>query len=691
MMTARVGIDIGGTFTDIVMIDETGNVVVDKVPSTPPHFANGVINGLEKLPVSIKDLTFFSHGTTAATNAIIEKKGAKTGLITTKGFRDVLEIRRADRGSLYDYWWRPPDPLVPRPLRREVRERIAFDGQVLDPLAEEDVLAAIEFLRGHRVEAIAICFLNSFTNPVHELRTKALVETHWPDVFVCTSAEILPELLEFERTSTTVANAYVGPIISRYLTDLEHQMRNRGFREDVFIMGSSGGMMTATQAERLPVATAVSGLAAGVMAGAEIAKQTGTENLITLDVGGTSSDIALIHQSDPRVTTQWFIEFGVPIRLPAVDIHTLGAGGGSIAWIDAGGALRVGPQSAGAIPGPVCYDNGGTEPTTTDAQLVLGRLSMDLWRERYGWDLDQAAAEHAIMEKIGKPLGLSAVEAADAILRVTVNNLVQGIRLVSIERGYDPREFALCPFGGAGAMYAIDIARELGIPEIVVPLHPGVTSALGLLQVDLKQDLMRSALMVQGAIDLARLAALYEELETEANDLLAHADVPTERRVILRQADVRYFGQSKYMTVSVPDGPVDEALVTQLIENFSHEHKREYGYTMPPHIAQIEIANVRVAAIGQIDRPAITPPLDAAADPGSSQCRDVFFAGHGFVPTPIIDRRRLQRGERVDGPAILEQPDATTVIAPDWNATPDEFGNLNVSVKGGNSKNRRAR
>jgi N-methylhydantoinase A len=547
---------------------------------------------------------------------------------------------------------------------------------VIEPLDEADVVRAIDFLRGHGIEAVAICYLNSFTNPSHERRTQELIARRWPEVFACTSVEILPELLEFERTSTTVANAYVGPIIRRYLAELEGRLRARGFRADVFIMGSSGGMMTARQAERIPVATAVSGLAAGVMAGATIAAQSGRENLITLDVGGTSSDIALIHRHTPRITTEWFIEFGVPIKLPAVDIHTLGAGGGSIAWIDAGGGLRVGPRSAGADPGPACYGKGGQAPTTTDAQLVLGRLSSDLWRERYGWALDRGAAERAIAEQIAAPLGLAPVAAADAILRVTVNNLVQGIRLVSIERGYDPRTFALCPFGGAGPMYAVDIARELAIPEIVVPLHPGVTSALGLLQVDLKQDLLRSALMVEGAIDIGRLAALYGELEAEASALLANAGVAPEDRRLVRQADIRYFGQSKYMTIPVSDGAIDEPYVQGLIQAFSDEHAREYGYTMPSHIARIEIANVRVAAVGRIEKPAIgAEPLPGP--PAAPRARrGVYFPDQGFVATPIFWREDLTRDQRLEGPAIVEQADSTTVVAPGWRATLDAVGNL---------------
>ena len=360
--------------------------------------------------------------------------------------------------------------------------------------------------------------------------------------------------------------------------------------------------------------------------------------------------------------------------MPAVDIHTLGAGGGSIAWIDAGGGLQVGPRSAGAIPGPVCYGNGGTEPTTTDAQLLLGRLNADLWRERYGWELDHAAAERAVEERIAAPLGISVVDAADAILRVTVNNLVQGIRLVSIERGYDPRTFALCPFGGAGPMYAVDVAQELAIPEIVVPLHPGVTSALGLLQVDLRQDLMRSALMVEGDLIRRGWVPSMRSLNARPMRCLSMRMCQRSAECFVRQADVRYFGQSKYITIPVEAGPVDEGLVARLIQTFSDEHAREYGYTMPPHIARIEIANVRLAAVGKIEQPNVRhrPPAGAPANPRGH--REVFFGGSGFVESAIYWRETLARDQRIIGPAIIEQADSTTVIPPGWDAAMDDAG-----------------
>lgn len=678
-MSYRVGVDIGGTFTDIVLADANGDVIVEKVPSTPPNFAEGVIAGLKKLPVPIEDLTFFSHGTTAAVNAILEKKGARTGVITTRGFRDVLEIRRADRGALYDYWWRPPEPLVPRRNRLEVRERVLFDGSIYEELHEDDVRRAAAILRARGVEAIAICFINSFVNPTHEERARAILQAELPDVYVCTSSEILPEILEFERTSTTVANAYVGPIMSTYLADLTERLRGEGYAHDILIMGSSGGVMSVDQAREVPVTTAISGLAAGVMAGAAIAEQAGVSNLITMDIGGTSSDIALINDSTPRMTTEWFIEFGVPIRLPAVDIHTLGSGGGSIAWVDAGGALHVGPQSAGAVPGPVCYAKGGTEPTTTDAQLVLGRLSVDLWEAQYGWRLDEEGARHTVQTRIGDTFGLDAVEAAEAITRVTVNNLVEGIRLVSVERGYDPRQFALCAYGGAGPMYAADVARSLGIPTVIVPVPPGVTSALGLLQVDLKQDLMRSMLMPEGAIDRAAIDSRYNQLEAQANAHLQDAGVSSDRVRMKRLADVRYFGQSKYMTVEVSSGPFDEDRLAELIATFNAEHKREYGYTMPDHIARIEIANLRVEAVGRVDK--VYPRAGSNGHAGEAvEERPVHFPETGFVPTKVFRRSDLHPGTRFSGPAIVEQTDATTVIPPGCNVSVDEFGNLILQV-----------
>jgi N-methylhydantoinase A len=671
-----VGVDIGGTFTDVVVVAPDGSIRIAKAASTPPNYARGVLDGLAKLGLVGNEIGHFAHGTTAAINAILTKTGARTGLLTTKGFRDVLEIRRGDRGDLFNYWWQPPEPLVRRDNRLEVRERIAFDGDVIEPLSEDDVAHAIEVFRARGVDSIAICFLNSFVNGDHERQAKELVQRHWPEVYVCASCDIVPEILEFERTSTTVANAYVGPIMQGYLGDLLTGLRGLGYDKDVLVMASSGNVMTIERALEVPVATATSGIAAGAMAGAAIATSVNRPNLLTLDVGGTSSDIALIWESEPRLTTEWFIEFGVPITLSSVDIHTIGAGGGSIASVDAGGVLNVGPASAGADPGPACYGRGGSHPTTTDAQVVLGRLDLALWQELYGWELDSAAAEAALLREVGEPLGLNVVEAAEAVLDVTVNNLVEAIRLVSVQRGYDPRAFALAAFGGAGAMYAVDVARALEIPEVVVPPAPGVTSALGLLQVDIAVRTQRSALMRESEIDASRVNHLFCEIEEEAVAKLGRGGYDDVE--LVRQVDVRYFGQSRYMTVEAPAGEWAESSTRAVIDAFTVEHEREYGYTMPPHISEVELANLRVMAKVPTEKAAIRP---APPVPGRKQTRRCHFKGAGFIDVPVRDRRELAVGSTVVGPALIQQIDTLTILPPGARGTADENGNLLIAVE----------
>jgi N-methylhydantoinase A len=669
-----VGVDIGGTFTDVVVVAPDGDVRIAKSSSTPPNYSQGVLDGLEKLGIAGTEIGRFAHGTTAAINAILTKTGAKTGLITTKGFRDVLEIRRGDRGDLYNYWWRPPEPLVRRPDRREVRERIAFDGSVVEPLDEQDIVDAIDWFRARGVQSIAICFLNSFLNGDHERRAAEIVRERWPEAYVCASVDIVPEILEFERTSTAVANAYVGPIMEGYLGDLKSGLRDRGYDDEILVMASAGNVMTIDTALEVPITTATSGIAAGAMAGAALADAVGRPNLLTLDVGGTSSDIALIWDGRPRLTAEWNIEFGVPIRLPAIDIHTIGAGGGSIAWVDAGGVLNVGPQSAGADPGPACYRRGGTKPTTTDAQVVLGRLNLDAWKELYGWELDVAAAEKAIMEDVGGPLGLDLVDAAQAILDITVNNLVEAIRLVSVERGYDPRQFALAPYGGAGPMYGVEVARALEIPEVVVPAAPGVTSALGLLQVDLAVRLQRSALIAAHDIEAAQVERWFAELEAGAREKLAWDGTEPQIR---RQVDVRYFGQSAYMTLDAPDGVWDDAATQRIVDAFSAEHEREYGYTMPPHISQVEFANLRVVAEIPIEKAQIRP---AAGREAQAASRRAYFQGAGYADVPTYQRDALSAGTAVDGPALIEQVDSLTVVPPGAQARVDDHGHLVITV-----------
>lgn len=676
LQNLRIGVDIGGTFTDVTAIDSEGSFRIAKAPSTPPNFAKGVLDALEKLGVAGEEIGYFAHGTTAAINAILTKSGAPTGLITTKGFRDVLELRRTDRGDLFDYWWRPPEPLVLRQNRLEVEERIGFDGTLLTPLNEEDVIEAVGILRQRGIRSVAICFLNSFVNGIHEERAKEIIRTNWPDVYVCSSAEVIPQISEFERTSTTVANAYVGPIMEGYLETLTSSLQQYGYDRDVMVMASSGNVMTIDRAAEIPISTAMSGIAAGVMAGAAISKSTNRPNLLTLDVGGTSSDIALIWDSAPRSTTEWFIEFGVPIMLPSVDIHTIGAGGGSIAAVDVGGVLHVGPGSAGADPGPACYGRGGTDATTTDAQVVLGRVGLDRWSQVYGWNLDEGAAATAVDRSVGEPLGLSRVEAATAVVDVTVNNLVEGIRLVSVQRGYDPRDLTLVAFGGAGPMYAVEIARALEIPEVIIPPVPGVTSALGLLQVDLAVQTQRSVLQREDEVDEEWLSLLFRELEDETRRRLASSGYQNAK--VSRQLDVRYFGQSKYLTVPAPSGTWTKDATQEVVESFNEAHEREYGYLMPSHINRVELANARVVAEVPVERTSLK--LLAEGVKGKTTYRKVFFKDHGYRDVPVHNREDLPAGSKLQGPAIVEQIDSTTVLPPDVISEIDTEGNMIVSL-----------
>jgi N-methylhydantoinase A len=669
-------VDIGGTFTDLVAVAGDGSMRVAKVASTPQNYAEGVAAGLVKLGIAGSEIAHFAHGTTAAINAILTKNGASTGLITTRGFRDVFEIRRSDRGDMFNYWWRAPEPLVARHNRLEVGERIAFDGEIVEPLNEDDVAAAVERLRARGIQSVAVCFLNSFVNPAHERRAKEIVQELWPEAYVCASADIAPEILEFERTSTTVANAYVGPIMQGYLGSLRSHLDEVGCEQEILVMSSAGHAMTVDTALEVPVATAMSGIAAGVMAGAALSETSNQPDLLTLDVGGTSSDIALIWQNRPRLTTQWDIEFGLPIRQPAVDIHTLGAGGGSIARVDAGGVLHVGPESAGADPGPACYGRGAGHATTTDAQVVLGRIDRDAWERLYGWPLDVAASQEAVRTHVGEPLGLDVVDAAAAILDVAVSNLVHGIRLVSVQRGYDPRELALAAYGGAGPMYGVDVARALEVPVVVVPPAPGVTSALGLLQVDVAVHAQRSVLRTQEDIDPEQIEAMFKELEDDTRQRLAGSGYTDLK--ITRQLDVRYFGQSDYLTVDSPAGGswTQEDLQT-VIDAFNASHEREYGYTMPPHISRVELANMRVIATYEAQHARLTPGEPLAAEPGT---RSVYFRETGFGDVPTYERASLGPGARLEGPVIIDQADSTTVVPPGATVEIDQEGNLIIAT-----------
>ncbi|MBI3077374.1 MAG: hydantoinase/oxoprolinase family protein [Deltaproteobacteria bacterium] len=569
-----VAVDIGGTFSDLVALDtKTGQIRNVKVPSTPPTFIEGVMEALRKSGVPPVQMIVFKHGSTIATNAIIQRRGANTGLVTTRGFRDVLEAGRADRPDLFALGWDPNPLLVLRRNRLVVTEKVDFEGNVLTPLSEEDVQACARAFRKRGIEAVSVCFINSFMNPAHEQRTKELLEKELPGVFVTCSSEILPEMREFERMSTTTVNAYVGPILDRYLDSLTDAMRGWGYRGDILIIHSGGGVVTCDAARAIPARTCQSGPAGGVIGGALIGTLAGFPNVITFDIGGTSTDLALVYKGQPLTQSGWKVEFKIPIRFPCIDVISIGAGGGSIAWIDPGGTLKNGPHSAGARPGPACYGLGGTEPTNTDANLVLGRLNPATF---LGGEMriDPELARRAIQEKIADPYGMSVEEAADGIISVANANMVNGTRLISVERGYDPREFAIVAFGGGGPLHAVDVARQLNIPKVVVPEYPGIASAFGQLQVEMRHDYLRPILQREKEVDLEKVDRIFTELEEQARRAMASEGVPAGKVALRRAMDVKYFPQSSALTIPVKAGRLEEREIARIVADFlaRHEH-----------------------------------------------------------------------------------------------------------------------
>jgi N-methylhydantoinase A len=682
MRKLRVAVDIGGTFTDLVAYDEdTHEVLTVKAPSTPPEFIQGVLDALMKAKIDPPEVTAFKHGSTIATNAIIERKGARTGLLTTAGMRDVLGAGRANRPDLFNSNWDPAPVLVPRRNVLTVRERVDYEGTVLAALEEEDVRVAARRFRKRGIDAIAVAFLNSFMNASHEARAKQiLLEELGDGAHVCTSAEILPEIREFERTSTTVANAYLMPVIETYLERLELALQEWGYRGPILVTHSGGGVITARSARRVPARICHSGPAGGVVGGVLVGQSAGYANTITLDMGGTSADLALAQDGKPSLSSEWRVDWNIPILFPAIDLVAIGAGGGTIAWVDAGGSLRVGPQSAGADPGPAALGRGNEQPTITDAHIYLGRLNPD----RYlggGVALYPELAERAISSLADK-LGLSASEAASGILRIGNANMTAATHLISVQRGHDPREFALVAGGGAGPLHAVEIARELGIPHVIVPPTPGVTSALGILQVDLRHDILRSVLAQIDQLDGDDLGRVFDELEAEASAILDGEQIAPERRRIERSVDVRYYGQTPYLNLELDDVPRSVEAIERIAERYPDEYERQFGYRLDADIAKVEIVNARAAAIGLATAAELTPSFVPDGPPVAGEHRHVYFDDAGeFLETPIYARPSLAPDAHLEGPAIVEQMDTTVLLPPGSSAHVDSQLNLIIEVQ----------
>lgn len=679
----RIGIDVGGTFTDVTLLDaETGKYFNYKLSSTPSDqsaaIAAGARESMELYGVRPEQIDYFGHGTTVATNMIIERKGAKTALITTKGFADVLEIARQVRPSLYNIQADKPEPLIRRALRREVSERVCADGSVCKALDREEVIRVLTDLKAQGVESLAVCFLFSYLNRRHEQLVEECVKEVWPEVYCSVSSAILPEFREFERLSTTVINSYLGPKMKQYIDNLRVRVREEGIAVEPYITQSNGGVMSISSTIQTPVQTALSGPSAGVVGAIYVCQTAGYRNLITYDMGGTSTDVSLVLDGVPEYTTKRKV-CGLPSGIPMIDVHAVGAGGGSIAHIDEGGALKVGPESAGAVPGPVCYGLGGTQPVVTDANLALGRLNPGYvlgGRMKLNRDLALESIERAV----AKPMGLSVEQAASGIISVVNSNMARAIRVITVERGYNPSDFTLVAYGGAGPLHAVSLAREMSIHKVIIPPSPGTLCSLGLLTADIRKGHVRTAISPYAESSAEAVNEIFAPLIEEGNQWLASEHVAPENRRFHNVIEMRYIGQNYELQVEVPSGPLTGEDFAALRDKFFAEHEKNYGYYNPN--APIQLVNFRSEAIGAVAKPALSR-LDRVTE-NLEECvisrRQVYFEESGMVECPVYDRARLGVISRVDGPCIVEQMDSTAVIPPDTHFEVDAYGNIVVTV-----------
>lgn len=682
----RIGIDVGGTFTDIVLIDDqSGRVHYTKVLTTHGDLAQGVISGIDKMlsmvESSFDQVEYMVHGTTIGTNALIERKGARTGLLTSDGMRDVLEIGRIERpaAGLYDIFVDTPLPLVPRYLRLDVVERVGADGEVVVPLDEGSAREAIRFLQDQAVESIAVSFLFGFRNPAHEERVKEICKEMFPEAAVSISSEIAPEFREFERTSTTVINAYLAPVVERYLDNLEGQLLQRYGDVDLRIMQASGGCMTTEMAKHRAVNIVNSGPAGGALAAAYVGRLTGDDQVISVDMGGTSFDVGVIDHGEPRVAPESQFE-GYPVKIPILDVEAIGAGGGSLAWVDQGGALNVGPESAGSDPGPACYGLGGERPTVTDANLVLGRLNADYF---LGGEMKlyPELAEKAITKYVAEPLGVSLEEGASGMIRVVNANMERAISVNSTEKGFDVREFALLPFGGAGPLHAVELAEDLAMKKVIVPPYAGTLSAVGLLVANTRYDYASTVAQSEEELTAEELLTVLQEIEARGRAQLRAQNVQDEKIEIIWSADLRYEGQSyEINTPVVRKDSFTKADVEEIVNRFHDLHYRIYAYGSVDE--KVEFINLRVAAIGKVPEVSLvhTGAGDGDAEVARKGTRSVHFPSTGFIDAAIYDRALLSPGHVVSGPALIEEVASTTVITPGLKGSVDEYGSIIVRL-----------
>ena len=681
MAQLRIGIDVGGTFTDLFLVDESsGATARHKLLSTPaePHLAplQGIREILAKVGATGAGVAFVGLGTTVMTNALLERKGARTGLITTAGFRDLLEIARQIRPHTFDPFVSKPAPLIARELRVEVTERITADGAVLVALDAESLDAAIDRLRAADVEAIAICYLNAYANPEHERHSADRLRTVWPQVHVSASSDVLPEFREYERLSSTVVNAYLMPVTRRYFRQFAAEAAALEIPDPPFIMSSGGGIMTPEQAGQRPIDTLFSGPSGGVSGAIDVAKRAGFEDIITFDMGGTSTDVCVVQRGAARISHSRIIN-GCPLKAAALDVHTVGAGGSSIAAIDAGGMLRVGPQSAGARPGPACYRLGGALPTVTDANVVLGRLNPQFLLGG-ALEIDAKRSHAAIERDVARPRSIDVVEAAAAIVAIADTNMAHAVRFVSVERGLDPGDFWLVAFGGAGPVHAASVAENLGVAGVLVPPAPGVLCAMGVLVNDLQADFSRTRVVSEAFSGCVAAAdAIFTELEARAAALFERQRTAGAALEFQRTIDARYVGQNHELGVTAPDGAFDADALVTVKDNFHAAHRAMYGYASLDKQLELVTYRLRARLVGVKRRPAeVTTKARGNALQASASRKVYFERTQGFVDCPVHLRDDLHALDQLRGPAIVEQMDCTTVIPPGWRARIDASLNL---------------
>ncbi len=678
-MSYRIAIDIGGTFTDYVALNENnGDLFVTKSSSTPNNFADGVIDCIEQAGISLEEVNYLVHGSTIVINALTEKKGAKTALITTEGFRDVLEIGRANRPDMYNYYYTKPKAFIERRYRFEVEERLNKDGEVLKPINLNQVNDIVNVCKVENIEAIAVCFLHSYSNPEHEQKVKKILEDELPDVKISISSDLIKEWREYERTNTTVFNAYVKPVANKYLNTLKERLNNKGLKSEPYAMQSNGGTATFEMAKINPINMIESGPVGGVIGANEIGKLIGEKNIITFDIGGTTAKTSLIYNNEVKITTDYFLDktpvyAGYPVKVPIVDIIEIGAGGGSIAWIDSVGNLKVGPQSAGADPGPACYNLGGKYPTLTDANFIAGRIDLNRFlKDKYEIDINKS---YEAVKGIADYYKISAEEAARAIIRIANNNMMNALKLVSIRKGYDPSEFVMVAMGGNGGILSPALGRELNVKKIIVPLNPGVFSAWGMLMTDLRQDYIRTKITKFNMKNVDTANNVFDEMLQEAIDMYKNFGFSAKDIYIVKTVDIRYVGQEHTVKTPISGDIITSQNLNDIRNSFEKLHEQYYSFKLPD--SDIEFVNFNVTAFCKVDKAEIKPfDLKGKTEDAIRCMRTVDFDEDGKIEVPVYIREKLGVDSFIKGPAIIEEKTSVTVLYCNQELYVDNYGNL---------------